>query len=77
MIQKKRTLDDRLKRKREQRIKTEELQSESGIENARVGIAQQEEAIAEAEVARLQAVCCICLWVNLKEAESNILFVYI
>ena len=56
MIQKKRTLDDRLKRKKDQRVKTEDLATESGVKNARVGIAQQEEALAQEEVARLQAV---------------------
>ena len=47
MIQKKRMLDDRLKRKREQRVKTELLQEESATQNARVGIAKQEEFEAE------------------------------
>lgn len=55
MIQKKRLLDDRLKRKREQRIKTENLAKEAGVDNARVGISRQEEEIAANEVERLQA----------------------
>jgi hypothetical protein len=54
MIQKKRLLDERLKRKREQRIKTENLAMEAGVDNARVGISRQEEEIAAAEVERLQ-----------------------
>jgi len=54
MIQKKRQLEDRLKRKRDQRIKTENLAKESGVDNARVGISRQEEEIAAAEVERLQ-----------------------
>ena len=46
----------RLKRKKEQRKKTEDLQAESGGPNARVAIAQQEEILAEAEVEKLHEV---------------------
>lgn len=47
----------RLKRKQEQRKKTEFLQEESGgTDNGRVSIAKQEEDDAIADVARLQEV---------------------
>ena len=70
MAQKKRLLDDRLKRKKDQRIKTEQLQSESGIENARVAIAKQEEELAQSELLNLQdAFDCISRMI--KESQSS------
>ncbi len=57
MVQKKRMLDERLRRKQEQRIKTEMLQAESGgNDNMRVAISRQEELMAQEEINKLQEV---------------------